>query len=68
MYTAKKIDTIITRIVEPLSSIQLGHVTLDISLLTSFKNFFIFSIIFDMLAAHLYGKNVNYVYGFSHSR
>ena len=41
-----------TRIVEPLSSFQFGHVTLDISLLTSFKNFFESSINFAMLVAH----------------
>ena len=42
----------ITRMVEPLSSIQLGHVTLDISLLTSLRNFFEFSTMFTMLAAY----------------
>jgi hypothetical protein len=50
IYAAKKMETIITRIVDPLSSIQVGHVTLDISLLTSFKNFVDSSTIFAMSA------------------
>jgi len=38
-----------TRIVDPLSSTQLGHVTFAISLLTSLRNFFEESNIFAIL-------------------
>ena len=54
---AKNVDIIMTRIVEPFNSIQLGHVTLDISLLTSLKNFFAFSISFAMFATSLCKKS-----------
>ena len=43
---AKKADSIMTRMVEPLSSIQDGQATLDISILTSLKYLNVLSVIF----------------------
>ncbi len=46
---AKKTDKIITRIVEPFNSGQVGQVTFDISLLTSLKYLTVRSVICAMI-------------------